>query len=94
VFDHTYHIFGNANFRIRTGIARGRINIAVMETIFNYFYNTNDDDTTSAQTYQIRYEELLKDEDYLGAVRSSTGLKKQVELRFNKSKEYLLGTIQ
>lgn len=94
VFDHTYHIFGNANFRIRTGIARGRINIAVMETIFNYFYNTNDDDTTSAQTYQIRYKELLKDEDYLGAVRSSTGLKKQVELRFNKSKEYLLGTIQ
>ena len=43
VFACTERVFGNANFRIPTDYTKGRINIAVMETIFNCFYQSDVD---------------------------------------------------
>ncbi len=39
----TYQFFGNRNFRIPTGSSRGRINIAVMESV-GHFFSSKDDD--------------------------------------------------
>lgn len=91
VFNRTYRIFLENNFRIPTYGTRGRINIAVLETVFLYFFNLGDYDDTPSAEYRERFTSLLKDEKYLNAVRWSTGSKTQVNIRFEISKLYLSG---
>lgn len=89
VLQLTTSIFGDRNFRIPTECTRGRINIAVMETVFWYFFKFHDDEVGSPDNYKSRYKQLLADESYLNAVRWSTGSKSQVKIRFDKAMSYL-----
>lgn len=84
-YNLTYRIFGNTNFRIPTDYTRGRINIAVMETVFHCFYGVNDIPEESIQILRTTMEQLLMDEDYYSAVVASTGSTSQVMTRFQKA---------
>lgn len=81
VFATTERIFGAANFRIPTDYTRGRINIAVMETVFHCFYQA-DKEPLNNQLLQDAFDTLLKTDSFLGAVRWSTGSTSQVKARF------------
>lgn len=85
VFSSTHSIFGDTNFRIPTDYTRGRINIAVMESLFHCFYqklesmvNRQLDKTQLCAAF----DKLLDDDKYLASVRWSTGSITQVKTRF------------
>lgn len=86
VYAATERVFGDANFRIPTGYTKGRINIAVMETIFNCFYQADIDfQLIDSSKLKKSFTSLLNNEIYLGAVRWSTGSVSQVKTRFGES---------
>ena len=86
VYAVTERVFGNANFRIPTDYTKGRINIAVMETIFNCFYQSGIDfQHIDSSKLKRGFTSLLKNEIYMGAVRWSTGSVSQVKTRFRES---------
>ena len=80
----TWSVFEKANFRIPTDCTRGRINIAVMETVFHCFYNQKRE-SNNIEQLRDAFWELLSDENYLNAVRWSTGSTNQVKTRFRKA---------
>lgn len=87
----TTEIFGGwENFRIPTDYTRGRINIAVMESIANYFVDIKIQYLTAEikEKYKKQYDKLLKNSSYYNAVRFSTGSTSSVLTRFKKVKEY------
>ena len=88
IMKQTRRIFGSYNFRIPSDYTRGRINIAVMETIYYVFYRKAQlgqmiDDGLMRQSFQT----LLKDGMYLDAVRNSTGSPSKVMTRFDLAKQ-------
>ena len=85
VFSLTLTVFGDSNFRIPTDYTRGRINIAVMETVFHCFYQKADlSSTIKAKAREMRtaFAKLIADDNYLATVRWSTGSTSQVKTRF------------
>ena len=86
VYAVTERVFKNTNFRIPTDYTKGRINIAVMETIFNCFYQSDIDfQYIDSSKLKRGFTSLLKNEIYMGAVRWSTGSVSQVKTRFRES---------
>jgi hypothetical protein len=84
VMKRTYEFFGNRNFRLPTDYTRGRINIAVMESVCNFFSKQSDQSLLDhRETIMSNYETLLRDEQYIDAVRFSTGDRKRVIRRFH-----------
>lgn len=88
-FKLTRKVFGTQNFRIPTDYTRGRINLAVMETVFHCFYGINDISVTDIPAIKTSMAALLKDWDYNNAVVSSTGSISQVLTRFEKAHSIL-----
>lgn len=88
VMEQTLHVFGVSNFRIPSNYTRGRINIAVMETIY-YVFNKKieSSQTIDKNLMQQSFQTLLKDSDYLDAVRNSTGSPSKVMTRFELAKQ-------
>ena len=86
----TFDYFGNRNFRFPTTGTRGRINIAMLESIA-YFFSQQTDDFLKQYKKQIQknFEVLLKDAQYIDAVRYSTGNKEKVITRFDRVQEIL-----
>ena len=83
VMDWTFDFFGQRNFRIPTYSSRGRINIAVMESV-SYFFYSKDDDYLKEHKEKIisNFNLLVRDPEYLNAVKVSTGDRKRVVARF------------
>lgn len=79
----TYEFWGENNFRLPTKKGRGRINIALMESVF-LFFSTQADSKMRRNKASIleNYERLLKDSDYLEAIQFSTGDTRRVKRRF------------
>lgn len=90
----TRDIFGNRNFRIPTDYTRGRINLAVMETVFNCFYGLNELPQNDIPAIKKSLEILLQDKEYIDAVVSSTGSTSQVITRFSKAHSILDNSIK
>lgn len=88
-FRRTHEIFGNRNFRIPSGHTRGRVNIAVMEAVFNCFWDRSDDKISDNDILVQRFNELIRDGEFLDSFRSSTGSKYGVRTRFSKAHKYL-----
>lgn len=85
VFALTLTVFGDGNFRIPTDYTRGRINIAVMETVFHCFYQSvelSSNIKVKAKDLRAAFAKLIADDDYLATVRWSTGSTSQVKTRF------------
>lgn len=86
----TLDFFGKNNFRLPTKNSRGRINIALFESIAYFFSIQSDDFLTNCRESILKhYEELLNDKEYLGAIQGSTGVKRQVITRFEQVQKIL-----
>jgi len=88
-FMRTYDIFGDHNFRIPTGITRGRINIALMEAVFNCFWDRSDDKISEKSVLRSQYDKMINDREFLESFRISTSSKSGVRTRFEKAHKYL-----
>ena len=87
-------VFGNRNFRIYDDYTRGRINIAVMESVYLCMCKAFDKHQTIDNCeLEKRYEKLIRNSDYLFSVRNSTSSKSKVTDRFNIAQNYLLKSI-
>ena len=91
IMKQTLHVFGSSNFRIPSDYTRGRINIAVMETIYYVFYKKAElGQTIDSRLMRQSFQSLLKDPEYLDAVRNSTGSPSKVMARFELAKKFLM----
>lgn len=91
IMKQTLHVFGSSNFRIPSDYTRGRINIAVMETIYYVFYKKAElGQTIDSRLMRQSFQSLLKDTEYLDAVRNSTGSPSKVMARFELAKKFLM----
>lgn len=89
----TYDFFGNTNFRYPKGQNRGRINIAMFESISFFFLNQTDEYLMgNKEKIKENYQILLKDSEYADAVGFATGGQLRVRNRFRRVVE-ILGNI-
>lgn len=86
----TFDFFGKRNFRLPTEQTRGKINLAIFESV-SYFFSINSDAFLKQhkKTIQRNFDNLLQDETYLDAVQISTANKAKVIIRFKRAKEIL-----
>jgi uncharacterized protein with ParB-like and HNH nuclease domain len=86
----TFDFFGKRNFRLPTEQTRGRINLAVFESV-SYFFSIKSDRflKTHKKTIQRHFDQLLQDEAYLDAVRFSTANTAKVITRFKRVRKIL-----
>ncbi len=90
VMKMTFDFFGYNNFRLPTDYSRGRINIAVMESVYNFFANSDPLVLVkNKKAIKENFSTLLDDEEYYDAVRYSTGSKSKVDARFSIAKATL-----
>ncbi len=88
------NVFGQNAFRIGNEETRGRINLAVMESIYSAF-----NDMSAQYVHENRekllnkYENLISNEDYLNSVKTSTNQIKKVFTRLGLASEYLGGDL-
>lgn len=81
--------FGNKNFRFPTRTTRGRINIALFECISYFFANHSEEYIRNNKSFiKKQFKLLLKDNEFINAIRFSTGDKNRVKTRFEKVQEY------
>jgi hypothetical protein len=91
VMQLTYDFFENENFRIPSVTTRGKVNIAVLESV-GYFFSKKDNNFLYRNKEKIKGNfsiTLLSDLDYLNAVLRSTGDKARVITRFQLAQEIL-----
>ncbi|MGL0822912.1 DUF262 domain-containing protein [Vibrio vulnificus] len=87
-------VFGQNAFRIGNEETRGRINLAVMESIYSAF-----NDMSAQYVHESRekllnkYENLISNEEYLNSVKTSTNQIKKVFSRLAIASEYLGGDL-
>jgi hypothetical protein len=91
----TINFFGKNNFRLfntdkNGNRQKGRINIALMESVA-YFFSIQNDQFLILHQDQIKvnFERLLKNTEYLDAIRSATSGKAKVTARFNIAQKIL-----
>lgn len=90
----TYEFWRENNFRLPTKKGRGRINIALMESVFSFFSAHSESEIRRNRTAILQqYENLLQDSDYLEAIQFSTGDTRRVKRRFELA-ETTLGSFQ
>lgn len=86
----TYSFFGSQNFRIPTDSTRGRINLAVLESV-SYFFSNQPDVflNQNKEKIKLNFKKLLDNEKYLDSVRIATGDTQRVITRFKMAQEIL-----
>lgn len=85
----TTEIFGNRNFRVSTPYSRGRVNIAVLESVYFYFSKHPQLSALNSSDIQRNFEALLTNAIYAAAVKYSTGSTSQVQNRFTLANQIL-----
>jgi hypothetical protein len=93
VMKFAYDFFGERNFRLPTASTRGRINIALLESV-SYFFSIKTDEflQQNREKIQANYEHLLNNAEFIDAIRVSTGDTRRVINRFNLAQK-ILGNI-
>ncbi len=86
----TYDFFGDRNFRLPTASTRGRVNIALLESV-SYFFALKSDAFLQKHKKKIlkNYEILLKNPIFIDAIRYSTGDTRRVRNRFDLAQKIL-----
>ncbi len=86
----TFEFFGQINFRLPNNQTRGKINIAILESIC-YFFSVKSDSflLNNKQRIKSNFDKLLKNQDYLEAVRFTTSNRNYVINRFKLAQEIL-----
>ena len=85
----TYQIFKEKNFRIPTDYSRGRINIAIMETIFFFYTKVQSGVLLDKNRMHRNYNKLLNNKEFQDSVRYATGSTSKVKTRFRIATEIL-----
>jgi uncharacterized protein with ParB-like and HNH nuclease domain len=90
VMKTTYSFFKSQNFRIPTENTRGRVNLAVLESV-SYFFSNQSDEFLKHNKEKIKenFKRLLNNERYLDSVRIATGDTQRVITRFKLAQEIL-----
>jgi hypothetical protein len=90
VMNLTFEFFGNRNFRLPTEKSRGKINIAIFESV-SYFFAVNNNSFLEAnkKAIQKNFDKLLENKEYIDAVKYGTNNKNKVMIRFNLAQEIL-----
>lgn len=94
VMDMTAEIFGRNNFRPTSDDGRGRINVALMESVYKFFASRTGNVSPSANTKQnllSRYKRLCEDPRFADSIQRSTGDRQRVLTRFRLTNEVLGG---
>ncbi len=90
VLEITKDFFGESNFRLPTEFSRGRISIAIMESITRFFSKADLNNLIANKDAIVaNYDALLTDDEYLDAVRYSTNSTLKVKARFRLTEEIL-----
>jgi hypothetical protein len=86
----TYEFFGPGNFRLPTEKSKGRINIAIMESI-SHFFSIQPDHFLQQHKTKIKenFDKLFLDNDFIESVTRSTGDKRKVITRFELAHKIL-----
>ena len=94
VMNLTFDFFGTKNFRLPSGKNRGRINIAIFESLC-YFFSKMSDEFLQAhkKSIQDNFIKLLENPEYFDAIRYSTSSKSKVITRF-KLAQNILGDVE
>ncbi|MBD2774811.1 DUF262 domain-containing protein [Iningainema tapete] len=90
VMNLTFEFFGNKNFRLPSGESRGRINIAIFESV-SYFFSLKSDNflKENKKAIQENFVKLLDNKEYIDAIKYSTSSKAKVITRFKLAQEIL-----
>ncbi|MEH2026842.1 DUF262 domain-containing protein [Nostoc sp.] len=90
VMNLSYEFFGKKNFRLPAAERRGRINIAIFESV-SYFFSINSDDFLQDHKMNIQqnFDKLLQNPEYIDAIRYATSSKAKVITRFKLAQEVL-----
>ncbi|WP_413522449.1 DUF262 domain-containing protein [Photobacterium phosphoreum] len=85
-------VFGNNAFRIGNEDTRGRINLAVMESVYCAFNDMNIMYISENRDLLLnKYEQLILNKEYLNSVKTSTNQIKKVFKRIDMASEFLGG---
>ena len=77
------NLFGKRNFRLATASGRGRVNIAILESVYYFLYkNLNSPTLLDSTKLRINFNNLLENDDYRTAIKYSTGSTSHVLNRF------------
>ena len=83
VMNLTFEFFGLKNFRLPSGKNRGRINIAIFESVCYFFSKMSDEFLQDhKKSIQDNFIKLLGNPEYIDAIRYSTSSKSKVVTRF------------
>jgi hypothetical protein len=94
IMNLTFNFFGTKNFRLPSGKNRGRINIAIFESVCYYFSMSSDNFLENHKdSIQENFTKLLENPDYLHAIKYSTSSKSKVITRF-KLAQKILGDVE
>ncbi len=90
VMNLSFEFFGRRNFRLPAAERRGRINIAIFESV-SCFFSINSDDFLQNHKKNIQYnfDKLLQNPEYIDAIRYATSSKAKVITRFKLAQEVL-----
>jgi len=93
VMSWTFEFFGGRNFRLPSKNSRGRINVAIFESV-SYFFSLKSDEflLENKTTIQSNFDKLLLDTEYLEAVKYATSSRSKAIARFNRV-EKILGDV-
>ncbi|MBD2040117.1 DUF262 domain-containing protein [Microcoleus sp. FACHB-672] len=94
VMNLTFEFFGSKNFRLPSGKNRGRINIAIFESVC-YFFSGRSDKFLQPhkKSIQDNFIKLLENPEYFDAIRYSTSSKSKVITRFKLAQD-ILGDVE
>jgi hypothetical protein len=94
VMNLTFDFFGHKNFRLPSGKNRGRINIAIFESVC-YFFSAMSDKFLELhkKSIQDNFIKLLENPEYFDAIRYSTSSKSKVITRFKLAQD-ILGEVE
>jgi hypothetical protein len=83
VFELSYKIWKERNFRIPTPSTKGWTNTAILETVCNYLSSKNDTYIqNNIDRIRERYTDLINNPDFVDSVTKATGNKAKVMKRF------------
>jgi hypothetical protein len=94
VMNLTFEFFGPKNFRLPSGQNRGRINIAIFESVC-YFFSARSDEFLQShkESIQENFIKLLENPAYFDAIKYSTSSKSKVITRFKLAQD-ILGDVE
>ena len=94
VMNLTFDFFGFKNFRLPSGKNRGRINIAIFESVC-YFFSAMSDNFLELhkKSIQDNFIKLLENPAYFDAIKYSTSSKSKVITRFKLAQD-ILGEVE